>query len=384
MTTNGGAFNDGSVFEVTSSGKVRVLHSFGTYNSGKIEPIGQLAMGGDGSLYGTTFVGGQYGYGSLFKLAAKGVDGKEGASAFTTLYSFSDGADGGNPSSGVILDAAGNLYGDAWNAGANGDGTLFQLTPSGQLNVLYNFGSNPNDGGFALGLAMDAQGNIYGTDLLGGPYANSNCLQTSYVLQIGCGVVFKVDPKGQETLLHVFSGVDGDGGSPAGPPMLDSAGNLYGTTLVGGTGKCQGSWFPTGGCGTVFKIDAEGNYMVVYSFPGTGGDGAGPVGNLLMDTKRNLYGATEDGGSGNCDGQGWDGSGGYYTGYPGCGVAFRLDAAGRETILHRFSGLKDGGNPETGFVEDSSNNVYGTTYSGGDVDKCGYGFGCGTVFKLGK
>jgi len=381
MTENGGAFGYGSVFELTSSGRVRVLHSFGSYTSGAVEPFGQMAMGAGGFLYGTTWAGGQYQYGTIFRIATNGAVGRNRGSGFTTLYSFTNGIDGGDPSSGVIIDAAGNLYGVTWNAGANGGGTLFQLTPGGQLNVLYNFGSNSSDGGFALGLAMDTQGNIYGTDLLGGPYQNSNCLQSSYVAQFGCGVVFKVDPSGQETLLHVFSGVDGDGGSPAGPPMLDSAGNLYGTTLVGGTGTCQGSWFPTGGCGTVFKIDAKGNYGVLYSFPGTGSRGAGPVGNLVMDSIGNFYGVTEDGASGNCDSNAIVG-GGYYTGYPGCGVTFKLNAAGTETILHRFSGLKRGGNPESGFIEDSANNLYGTTYSGGDINRCGSGLGCGTIFAL--
>lgn len=382
-TANGGAYDRGSIFERASSGKLQVLHSFSGTKSDGQQPLGQLAMDANGAIYGTTWIGGQYQYGTIFKVAANDGIGRDRAVKFTTLYSFTNSTDGGDPSSGVILDSAGNLYGVTWNGGANGDGTLFQFTPGGQLNVLYNFGSNSSDGGFALGLAMDAQGNIYGTDLLGGPYENSNCLQTSWVPDFGCGVVFKIDSSGQETLLHVFSGVDGDGGSPAGPPILDSAGNLYGTTLVGGAGSCQGSSFPTGGCGTVFEIDAEGNYTVLYSFPGTGSDGAGPVGSLVMDSERNFYGATEDGGSGSCAASGAAG-GGYYTGYPGCGVAFKLDAKGTERVLHRFSGLKDGGNPESGLVAVSAPIVYGTTYSGGDITGCGSGYGCGTVFKLQK
>lgn len=388
-TSFGGAYGLGSIFALTPTGQVKVLHSF----SGKdgFEPFGQLALDASGFLYGTTYtggatfvLGGQEGYGTIFKLATSGAGGKDGASRFTTLYSFTNAADGGYPTSGVILDAAGNLYGATYNAGTTGGGTLYEFQPTaGQPTVLYNFGANSSDGGFSLGLAMDAQGNIYGTDMLGGPYS-SNCLQQSYVLDFGCGVVFKVDPSGNETLLHVFSGVSGDGGSPAGPPMLDSAGNLYGTTLVGGTGTCQSAAFPTGGCGTVFKIDAKGNYTVPYSFPGTGGHGAGPVGNLVMDSKGGLYGATEDGGKGNCvSGQGFGNSGGYYSFYPGCGVAFKL-SAGTETILHKFSGLRDGGNPESGFIEDSTGNVYGTTYSGGDVNRCEVPYGCGTVFVLHK
>ena len=375
-TSQGGAYNLGSIFERTASGRYKVLHSFNGKDGST--PFGQIAIDADGFLYGTT---GNY-PGTIFRIATNGVSGKSGASGFTTLYNFTGGADGGQPTSGIILDGAGNLYGATDGAGTYSRGTLFEFQPtSGQLTVLYNFGGNSSDGGFALGLVMDSQGNIYGTDLLLGAYASSNCIQTSYVLQFGCGVVFKVDPNRQETLLHVFSGVDGDGGSPAGPPMLDSAGNLYGTTLVGGTGTCQGSWFPTGGCGTVFKINAKGHYKVLYSFPETGGHGAGPVGNLVMDSTGNLYGATEDGGSGNCYGNNYIG-GGYYTGYAGCGVAFELDSTGTETILHHFEGLGDGGNPESGFVEDSAGIFYGTTYSGGAVNKCGYGYGCGTVLQL--
>jgi uncharacterized repeat protein (TIGR03803 family) len=153
------------------------------------------------------------------------------------------------------------------------------------------------------------------------------------------GVVFKLDGTGTETVLHNFTGgLDGEG--PHGSVVLDAAGNLYGTTQLGGDLSCYAF-----GCGVVFKLDRAGSETVLYSFHG-GADGAGPVGNLLLDKSGNLYGVTASGGS------------------AGKGTVFRIDMAGNETILHNFTG-PDGDVPETTLVQDSNGNLYGTTELGG-------------------
>ncbi len=167
---------------------------------------------------------------------------------------------------------------------------------------------------------------------------------------VGCGVVFKLSPGGTETVLHSFSG-GSDGSVPNGGLIADSSGNLYGTTEEGGTG-CLGN-----GCGTVFKLSPDGTETALYTFTG-GSDGANPLAGLIADSSGNLYGTTAFGGA------------------SGNGVVFKLSPSGTETVLHAFSGFpSDGGTPEGGLIADSSGNLYGTTAIGGAS-------GNGVVFKL--
>jgi uncharacterized repeat protein (TIGR03803 family) len=143
--------------------------------------------------------------------------------------------------------------------------------------------------------------------------------------------------------------------------VRDSAGNLYGTTLAGGNLAC--------GCGVVFKLNTTGKETVLHRFTG-GADGRNPgLAGLVRDSAGNLYGATATGGftGGVCAPN-------------GCGTVFKLDTTGKKTVLHSFTGKADGAYPDAGLVRDAAGNLYGTTYSGGDL-ACGGG-GCGVVFKL--
>ncbi len=159
------------------------------------------------------------------------------------------------------------------------------------------------------------------------------------------------------TVLHTFTGPP-DGGFPNGGLILDSKGNLYGTTAEGGTGSCDG------GCGTVFKLTPFGREIVLYSFTGTNGDGMYPQGELVRDAAGNLYGTTYGGGTSGtaCNGK-------------GCGTVYMLDPAGNETVLYNFSGGVDGATPWAGVVRDAEGNLYGTTHLGGV-------YNWGTVFMV--
>ncbi len=170
--------------------------------------------------------------------------------------------------------------------------------------------------------------------------------------------MFRLDATGSMTLLHKFAGGT-DGAAPHTSLVRDAAGNLYGTTRIGGDSSC------THGCGTVFKLDANGVETVLYSFAGNLKDGAYPRGGpLVQDAVGNLYGTTYYGGTGTCtDGFGF-----------GCGTVFKVDANGTETVLHSFTG-GDGQWPYGGLIMDAAGNLYGTALQGGPSNN-------GVVFKL--
>lgn len=224
---------------------------------------------------------------------------------------------------------------------------IMELPSAAQTFIeLYAFNSTGNlsDGAWPeASVVLDSSGNLYGTTFFGG--AGTGC-DINY---LGCGVVFKVDPSGSETLLHAFGGAQ-DGWNPTARVILDPAGNLYGTTQFGGVY----------GYGTVFKIDTANNYSILHNFQ-RGADGANPNAGLVQDASGNLYGITRYGGHG-CSGQ-------------GCGTVFRINASGQEAILHRFADGGDGASPLGGVAVDSSGNIYGTTWAGGIFDY-------GTVFEI--
>jgi len=215
-------------------------------------PAAGLILDRAGNLYGTTFNGGDLscsyfdspGCGVVYEVDQTGTE--------TVLYTFTGAVDGGPPYAGVVRDPAGNLYGTTPGGGSFGFGTVFKLTPAGKESVLYSF-SGFTDGNFpAAGVVRDAAGNLYGTTGFGGDLACPG----------GCGVVFKVDPTGKETVLHAFAGPPTDGYEPYGNLLRDQAGNLYGTTPQGGTS----------GKGVVFKLDPSGKKAILYNFTG-GADG---------------------------------------------------------------------------------------------------------------
>jgi uncharacterized repeat protein (TIGR03803 family) len=206
------------------------------------------------------------------------------AQTFTLLYSFTGKSDGGIPQGGLVRDPAGNLYGTTSQGGllrdcaASGIGVVFKVDKSGKETVLHNF--KGSDGALPLGsLIRDGEGNLYGATFAGGV---GNCFMGK-----GCGVVFKLDKTGKETVLYAFTG-GSDGGEPqrGGALIRDKAGNLYGTTVQGGV-NCDNQSF---GCGVVFKLDKTGKETVLYTFTG-GSDGAEPLGGLTRDQAGNLYGS---------------------------------------------------------------------------------------------
>ena len=208
--------------------------------------------------------------------------------------------------------------------------------------VLYQY-PNPTDAGGPTGrLLRDAQGNLYGVG--GGGPANY-------------GVIFKLSPGGQETVLYSFTGPDGS--HPEGGLVRDAAGNLYGTTSYGGPK----------GWGVVFQLTPAGVYTVLHKFQ-SGPDGANPNGDLLLDDNGNLYGTTWAGGQG-CSNP---------YGASGCGTIFEITSAGKEKILYRFADTPDGAHPTAGLVADRDGNFYGTTSQGGNI--YAREFALGTIFRI--
>jgi len=290
----------------------------------------------------------------LLFAAARGADAK----GLKVLYSFSGGSDGGWPTSGLIMDAGGNLYGTTYGGGVVNNsicrggntnytcGVVFKLSQGGAESVLYTFCTQGNcaDGADpASGLVADQAGDFYGTTMIGG--ANDS------------GTVFELAAGGTETVLHSFCSEQNcaDGGYPVGGLAADRAGDLYGAAGTGGNDSA----------GVIFEIAPNGTYTVLYSFTG-GSDGGSPWAPLLIDKAGNLYGTSAGGGAinANCPN--------------GCGTVFELNRKGAESVLYRFcsqNDCRDGSGPNPGVTADKSGNLYGTTFSGG-------AHGYGSVFEV--
>jgi uncharacterized repeat protein (TIGR03803 family) len=281
---------------------------------------------------------------------------------FTTLHAFNNVPDGSTPRGQLTMDAAGNLYGTTLYGGGAGYGMVFKLVHTGSNWIeqpLYSFPpeQSGNDGAAPYaGITIGPDGNLYGTTTAGGGSARY-------------GTVFKLSPPASvcrstlcpwtETILYRFSG-GSDGSQPLGPVVFDRAGNLYGTTLYGGS--CVSYDY---GCGVVFKLTRSGSgwaETVLHTFLDSP-DGADPVSGLVFDQAGNLYGTTNRGGTGCADG--------------GCGTVFQLAPSGSgwtETILHSFTFGDDGALPDGGLIFDNSGNLYGTTSRASTSN--------GTVFEL--
>jgi uncharacterized repeat protein (TIGR03803 family) len=325
-TSQGGTSNWGTVFKLDSAGTESVLYSFTGAPDGA-GPAGDLVLDAAGDLLGTTSTGGIAGAGTVFRLDPTGKQ--------SVLYSFTGGADGAQPMAGLILDEKGNIYGTTIAGGVVGScsptkrdrstspvacGVVFELDTTGIESVLHSFTGEPDGAGAAGDLVRDASGNMYGTTSAGGticyiiaPPLPGQGPSTDFY----CGTVFKLDPTGNETLLHSFNGTP-DGAIPHGGLILDAAGNVCATTTQGGAGACTISSGIVGsesvGCGSVFAVAATGSATVLYSFTGTGLDWA-PKASLAPDPSGNLFGTTTQGGvvGGEC-------------GDFGCGVVFKLTA----------------------------------------------------------
>jgi len=387
----------------------QIVHAFGAAGDG-VGP-GGLVMDSNGNLYGTTESGGAYGYGTVYEL----MPGAGGEWTETILYNFPGGPPGGYEPLGLVIDGAGNLYGVTQYGGANGDGTVYELSPGANgvwtESILYNFCSlpgcadgvfptspptlgpggslygiagtvafqlTPGSGGWMLnvlytfcenkdcptgsnpssGLTLDAMGNLYGETAIGG--------QCGLINPLGCGVAYALHEQAngqwEEFVLHEFQeeSVE-DGGGPNGGLTFHDGG-LYGVTLGGGD-LCV----PTGGCGTVFDLTHGSGQMVneqiVWNFGGEDGAlGALAAGGVAFDRQGNLFGVTGEGGSSSC----------------GCGVVYGMKPQGNGkwgyAVLHTFNGT-DGYLPDGGLTIDSKGDLFGTTGGGGE-------YGYGVAFEL--
>jgi len=396
-TSEGGAYCEaeggfgepgcGTVFELsppaTKGGPwtETIIWSFGSYATDGYYPLAGLVMAKAGNLYGTTQFGGAYlAYpsfgGTVFKLTPPPTS--SGSWTESIIWSFGNGTDGEMPEAGLFINSKGNLYGTTaiggvyYHASANGGtpgGAVFELSPpvtSGgnwTESILWSFG-NENDGSMPVaGLIVDKAGNLYGTTSEGGVYTT-----TVGNFVYGLGTAFKLSPpatsggKWTEAVLWDF-GNGADGNAPLASLIMDSGGNLYGTT--GNDGVYDG--------GTAFELSppatsgANWTEAILRDF-GSGTDGAGPVAGLIMDSQGNLYGTTA--------------VGGLYGSTDTGGTAFELSPPAttgdnwNESILVNFGHNSSGNDPVASLLMDPAHNLYGTTKSGGTHG------GNGTVFRI--
>jgi uncharacterized repeat protein (TIGR03803 family) len=322
----------------------KVVYSFAGDDDGEY-PSTELVIDANGNVYGTTVQGGQVGGGTVFQLAPDGTH--------TVLYNFTAGVDGGQPYGGVTLDAQGNLYGSAVVGGSGGSceggcGVAYKLTNNGGVwtqTVLHSFTGGDDGSGPGAGLTLDAHGNLYGMTPTGGAY--------------GIGVIYQLHPRQNGSwgfkVIHAFTGgQDGSSGS-AGRMIFDDAGNLYGVATVGGD-------FGKGVVIELTRRSGTWKLKTLYSFKGMP-DAGFPYGGLIFDDAGNLYGTT------------------YYDGANNLGSVYQLTrgpgGVWKERVLYSFRGGLDGANSISSLVFDANGNLYGTTSEGGAP-----GCSCGVIFKL--
>jgi uncharacterized repeat protein (TIGR03803 family) len=335
-TFGGGAYGFGTIFKVSTAGTITTLYSFCAQTNC---PDGQYPSAGliqatDGNFYGTTAWGGTYFCGSfncgtVFKITPSGT--------LTTLHSF-NAFDGAEPNSSLVQDKGGNLYGATNSGGPNGGGVVFKITMAGALTMLAGFcdPSNNCSGGYEpSGLVLATDGDLYGTTYNGGAY--------------GGGLVFKITTGGKMTTIYNFCSLPGcaDGGDPLGGLYQAANGTFYGTTYDSGTYTL----------GAVFSITAQGKLTTLHTFNGT--DGAEPDAGVIQATDGNFYGTTSHGGANQ-----W-------------GTAFKITPSGSFTLLHSFD-QTDGYYPTTPLVQATNGRLYGTT----PQDYLNGSYGPGTVYAL--
>ena len=325
----------GTAFEFSpASGALNTLYTFQANGDG-YGPYAKVVFDSAGNLYGTTDFGGGAGYGTVFELSPNGSGGWQK----TTIHEFEGGTDGLHPTSGLVIDAAGNLYGTTPNGGPGNFGIVFELSPGASgwtETILHHFGGVFRPQG---GLVFDPQGNLYGTANGGGPS--------------GCGGVFELTPSSGNwnvQVLHAFR-CGSDGANPEGTLALDNMGRIFGTTNQGGAFKQGEVYMLTPRAGKGWQI------RVIHSF--NGADGALPSVGVTLDAAGNVYGTTQYGGAQNV------------------GVVYKLTATSSSTwthsILHNLTG-PDGEYPSP-LLLDGLGNLFGTTTEGGASN-------LGTVFEI--
>ena len=339
-TVLGGDFGSGTVFQLspTPNGWVHtVLYSF-TGGADGGEPYKGVTIDRDGNLYGTAVTGGsgscEGGCGVIYKLT-----NIKGTWTQKVIHAFTGGDDGSGPGSRVTVDRAGRIYGMTPTGGANGLGTIYKIGPlssgASTFKVIHAFTGGADGSSGSAGRMVLRDGHLYGAATTGG----SN----------GSGVVFELTPRAlggwDFRTIYTFQGQP-DGIFPYGALLFDGSGNIYGTTYYGGAN----------GIGAVYKLSpqpvGEWTEEVIYSFQ-QGTDGNSPISNLVFDKAGNLYGTTSEGGLGR-------------------GVIFKLSPVGAgkwtETVVHAFEGPPDGGFAYNGMVVDAFGNFYGATVHGGEND----------------
>src|SRR5271155_280572 len=351
------------------AGTETTLHSFAAQGHGAA-PQGGLIPDAAGNLYGVSATGGAYNSGTVFEL----VPNQHGGWDQEILYTFKGGDDGLYPEGQLVFDAAGNLYGTTYwggNVGGcefGGCGTVFEL-------------KHNSNGSWTESILQNFSNGKFGGDLEYGLVFDKagNLYGTSWVGGAnGGGIVFELSPSTggtwTETILYGFTFAGGNAPPPSWPKgqiVFNGAGNIYGVLSVGGNG-CSG------GCGAVYELSpvsgGSWNLTILHNFAGPPFDGADPLHGFVMDQAGNLYGTTSDGGSGT-------GTGCNY----GCGTVFKMAPSGSgqwsESILYNFQGTNDGKDPDSELTFDAAGNLYGATYDGGGLGTCTDG-GCGTVFEL--
>jgi uncharacterized repeat protein (TIGR03803 family) len=338
-----------------------VLHTFTGGKDGSY-PDSNLTADAAGNLYGTTQIGGADGAGTVFELSP----GPNDKWQFSVIYTFTGGTDGGNPLGSLAFDAAGNAHSTTSSGGANGLGVVFELTPPPQgapaktwtESVLYSFQGGSNDGAAPFGnVVFDSAGNLYGTTSIGG-LTHLGCALPAK----GCGTIFELSPSGagswSERILHRFRDAFGEGAAPRAGLVIDALGNLYGTTYDGGNNDECGGY----GCGTVFELlpPAAGKKHWIFKnlIDFNGADAALPAGGLTLNAGA-LYGTTNYGGAYN----------------KGVVFSFTQDSGRwKFSTVYSFNGL-DGLQPSGNLAFDSNGNLYGATYEGGAND-------WGSIFQL--
>ena len=339
-TVLGGDFGSGTVFQLspTPNGWVHtVLYSF-TGGADGGQPYKGVTLDHDGNLYGTAVTGGsgncEEGCGVVYKLT-----NTDGTWTETVIHSFTGGNDGSGPGARVTVDGARNVYGMTPTGGAHGLGTIYKIhqIPNGAwiFGVIHAFTGATDGATGSAGRMILRNGHLYCAVTAGGRY--------------GSGAVFELNGGGfgerDLKILYAFRGQP-DGSFPYGALAFDVLGNIYGTTYYGGAN----------GIGAVYQLSPQpvGEWAeeVLYSFQ-TGKDGNSPISNLVFDVAGNLYGTTSEGGLGS-------------------GTIFKLSPAGAgkwtETVVHAFEGPPDGGFAYNGMVVDSLGHFYGATVHGGEED----------------
>ncbi len=330
-TTYLGANNDnsGTVFKLNPDGSgFAVLKYMDTPTSGG-RPIAGLIQGTDGGLYGTAYLGGSNGSGTVFKLNPNGT-------GFTVLKHLDNATTGREPQGELVQGTDGALYGAAYLGGSSGFGTVFKLNPNGTgFTVLKHFDNSTTGGYLYGGLMQGMDGALYGTASQGG--------------SSGFGTVFKLNPDGSGfTVLKHFDNT-ATGGTPYAGLMQGADGALYGMTYFGGSN----------GDGAIFKLNPDGSGFAVIKHLDAPTTGANPVGELIQGTDGALYGTA------------------YLGGIPGFGTAFRLNPDGTGfTVLKSFEDNGAGTQPYARLLQATDGNLYGTTRFRGNNT------GGGTIFRL--